>query len=333
MFNKYFVFFLFSFIPASGQQIKILHEGRGVSLRGLSVVSEKLIWVSGSNGTVGRSHDGGSNWEWTVVPGFEKFDFRDIEAFSNSEAVIMASGEPSVILKTKDGGKSWKEVYRNDQKGMFLDAMDFLGNTGYVVGDPVNGKFFIAKTSNGGNTWKEIAADKGLDAAKGEACFAASGSNLVLLSHDDFAFVTGGSSSRLIWKNVPKRLSLIQGLESQGANSLAVWEGSGSAMRIAVVGGDFAADSVSKGNCEISRDGGKSWISPSNPPHGYRSCVAFITASKLVSCGTTGVDVSLDDGINWNSVSQQPFHVCGKARTGTTVFLAGPNGSIGKLIF
>src|SRR5689334_5547680 len=105
------------------QHIEVVHSGRGVSLRGLSVVSDKIIWVSGSGGTVGRSTNGGKDWQWIVLPGYEHSDFRDIEAFDATEAVILAVGEPAVILKTNDAGRSWQKVYENNTKGMFLDAM------------------------------------------------------------------------------------------------------------------------------------------------------------------------------------------------------------------
>jgi photosystem II stability/assembly factor-like uncharacterized protein len=85
-----------------------------------------LVWASGSNGTVARSVDGGKTFEWLTVTGYEKRDFRDIEAFDANTAIIMGISEPAIILKTKDGGKSWYKVFEDSTKGMFLDAMDFL---------------------------------------------------------------------------------------------------------------------------------------------------------------------------------------------------------------
>ena len=39
---------------------------------------------------------------------------------------------------------------------MFLDAMEFWDErSGTVVGDPVNGRFFITRSSDGGNTWQD----------------------------------------------------------------------------------------------------------------------------------------------------------------------------------
>src|SRR6516165_2852627 len=94
---------LISFQTVNGQEIQMLAGGRPVSLRGLSVVDDQTIWVSGSEGTVGRSVDGGKTWTWTKVPGHEHTDFRDVEAFSDVEAVIMGVAEPALIMRTSDG--------------------------------------------------------------------------------------------------------------------------------------------------------------------------------------------------------------------------------------
>ena len=50
-----------------------------------------------------------------------------------------------------------------------------------MVGDPVDNKFFIARTFDGGNTWNEIASHNCPLADSGEACFAASGTNIRML--------------------------------------------------------------------------------------------------------------------------------------------------------
>jgi photosystem II stability/assembly factor-like uncharacterized protein len=107
------------------------------------------------NGMVGKSSNGGKNWKWMTVKGFEKKQFRDIEAFDANTAIIMTVAEPAYILKTMDGGETWKVVYENKTKGMFLDAMDFVnGRQGMVVGDPVGNKIFLAETNDGGRPGK-----------------------------------------------------------------------------------------------------------------------------------------------------------------------------------
>src|SRR5262245_56736609 len=102
---SFFLLFLFASSLFSFSQTKklpkveIIHSCLKTSLRGLSVVNNNVVWVSGSNGMVGKSTNGGKNWRWMTVKGFEKNDFRDIEAFDANTAIIMAISEPAYILK------------------------------------------------------------------------------------------------------------------------------------------------------------------------------------------------------------------------------------------
>lgn len=318
--------------PLAAQHVELLADNLPASLRGLSVVTDRVLWASGSKGTVGVSTDAGKTWAWHTVPGFETRDFRDIEAFDGRTAVMLAVGEPAVILRTTDGGAHWNVVYENKTPGMFLDAMDFINNRqGTVIGDPIGGRFFVAHTADGGQTWKEAAADHLPKADSGEACFAASGTNLRLAPSESY-FVSGGTRSRLFINHTPTDLPLLQGLASTGANSFAFYTHPDSkASTWIVVGGNFSADTLRTGNCVLSHNRGKTWTAPATPPAGYRSCVEFITGTDLVACGTSGVDVSTDGGSRWKTISPQGFHVCRKAGKGNTVFLAG-KGRIGKLV-
>ncbi len=308
--------------------VEILTSGTKTSLRGLSVVNENIIWVSGSNGSVGKSVNGGKSWSWMKVNGFEKSEFRDIEGFNGNVAVILAIGEPAHILKTTDGGQSWKVVYENKTKGMFLDAMDFADNQkGMIIGDPINGKVFIATTEDSGNTWQEYSNPPAADS--GEAFFAASGTNLRYFGKDDFYLVSGGTKSRLMTGKTTTSLDLLQGLESTGANSIDLYDPTGK--RIIIVGGDFAKDSITGGNCLYTTNGGKTWKKPEVPPHGYRSCVEYLSKKALLACGINGVDYSSNGGRTWTWISKEGFNVCRIARVGSAVYLAGNNGKIARL--
>ncbi len=330
-----FVFCLLPFLVFA-QHIETLHSGTGISLRGLSVVDDKVVWAGGSGGTVGRSVDSGKTWKWIQVKGFEKTDFRDIEAFDAATAVVMGIAEPAYILKTNDGGNTWKVVFEDRRKGMFLDAMEFWNEqSGIVIGDPLDGRIFIARTFDGGDTWQGLPPQNYPMAKPGEAMFAASGTNVRPLSKKEACFVTGGTVSRLFIRNKTIDLPLLQGRETTGANSIAVYDNKKQrpAKHMVVVGGDFGADSIGIQNCAVSKDGGNTWAIPETPPKGYRSCVEFIAKKKLVSCGTTGVDVSEDGGMNWKLISEEGFHVCRKAKNGKAVFLAGKDGRIVKLVW
>ena len=339
MMKSYFTLLLpcFFFISATAQlpRIDSLTGGRNTSLRGLSVVTDNILWVSGSNGTVGTSINGGKDWRWLQVKGFEGKDFRDIEAFDGTTAVIIAVDTPAYILRTTDGGNNWKVVYENKKPGMFLDTMEFWNtDAGIVIGDPVNGKLFIARTFDGGRTWTELPEKFKPSADKGEACFAASGTNIRALDRDEAVFVTGGTTSNIFIRADKIKLPVAQGNETTGANSIAVWDNKklNGGQKMIVVGGDFAKDSSSVNNCFYTTNRGKTWITPKRPPQGYKSCVEYITEKTVITCGTSGVDYSTDGGETWKQLTKEGFHVVRKAKDGKAVYLAGSKGRIAKLI-
>jgi photosystem II stability/assembly factor-like uncharacterized protein len=331
---------LFSlFLSAIGfaQNIKVeqLTSGTKTSIRGLSVVTNNVVWVSGSNGMVGTSINGGKDWKWRQVKGFEKTDFRDIEAFDGATAIIMAVDTPAYILRTNDGGFNWKVVYENKKPGMFLDAMEFWNSeAGIVIGDPIDGKIFIARTFDGGESWKELPEQFKPKAEKGEACFAASGTNIRALDRDEAVFITGGMASNIFIRDQKIKLPIVQGKETAGPNSVAVWDNKkvNGGNKMIVVGGDFTADSSSINNCFYTNNRGKTWKAPKQAPHGYKSCVEYLKEKKLITCGTSGVDYSVDGGDTWNFVTKDSYHVVRKAKDGEAVYFAGGNGRIGKLV-
>jgi photosystem II stability/assembly factor-like uncharacterized protein len=239
----------------------------------------------------------------------------------------MGVDEPAYILRTTDGGENWKVVYENKTKGMFLDAMDFSNDeNGIVVGDPINGQFFIITSSDSGKKWQEIPAQHRPFADSGEACFAASGTNIREVSKSESVFVSGGLRSHIFIKNKKISLPILQGKESTGANSVAIKN----RKTLIVVGGDFLQKDLIEGNCAISDDGGETWRKPQASPSGYRSCVEYLSKNKWITCGLNGVDISTDDGINWKKISDEGFNVCRKAKKGNAVYFAGA-GKIGKL--
>lgn len=321
----------------SNEVIEMLSEGKKISLRGLSVVSNQIVWVSGSGGTVGKSMDGGKTFNWIVVPGFEKRDFRDIEAYDDQKAIIMAVAEPAVILKTVNGGKDWYNVFEDSTKGMFLDAMHAAGKNIQVIGDPINGKAFFAMSTNEGETWKTNPID-GIVLNEGEAFFASSGTNLQISESKTIfkggtLMVTGGKVSRLLNARDQRdqySLPLLQGKESTGANSIAI---SPSGKNAFIVGGDFAKDTLRSGNAiAVQLEPSIQFNQPQTPPFGYRSCVIYLTNKTLLACGTSGVDISKDGGINWENISKKSFHVVQKAKKGNAIYLAGGGGRIAKLV-
>ncbi|MEO7306665.1 MAG: oxidoreductase [Ferruginibacter sp.] len=329
------LFICLFYLATTAQTVKLFNSGSKASLRGLSVVSDKIIWVSGTAGSVGRSVDAGDTWTWTTVKGFEKADFRDIEAFDSSTAIIMGIADPAYILKTTNGGQSWKVVFEDTTKGMFLDAMEFWNEqNGIVIGDPVGDKIFIARTFDGGENWSQTPAGRGIPAAniptadKGEAFFASSGTNVRKLNKQEAVFVSGGLRAHLFMRDKKIDLPILQGKTSTGSNSIAVKN----TKCMIIVGGDFTAKDDTVKNCVITLDGGETFTEPVGGPHGYRSCVEYLNKKTWISCGLNGVDYSTDEGQTWSWINKDSFHAVRKAKKGKAVYFSGGGGRIGKLM-
>jgi photosystem II stability/assembly factor-like uncharacterized protein len=312
------------------QTITILQQDKPTSIRGLSVVDDKTAWISGSKGYIAKTNDGGKTWNWQQIKGYEKSDFRDIEAFNNKEAIIMSSGTPSFILKTVDGGQTWQEKYQKKDTTYFLDAMDFVDQKhGYILGDPIGNKFLLLETKDSGETWNE--ATNPPDALPGEAAFAASGTCLRTGKDGSIYIASGGKSSRIItlpvksnkWEYVD--VPLTHGKSSEGAFST---DQSGKI----IIGGDYADDKKTDSVAVIyTRSPSHLFTAPQTGPAGFQSCVEHISKGIFLSTGTPGSNITTDGGNTWTQISSTSFNVCRKAKHGKLVLLAGNNGKIAIL--
>ena len=315
-------------LTLKAQTIVQLQTGKPTSIRGLSVVDDSVAWISGSRGYISITRDGGKNWSWTQVKGFEKADFRDIEAFSDKTAVIMSSGTPALVLKTTDGGTTWQKKYSNTDTTYFLDAMDFDNpKHGLILGDPIKNKFLLLETNDGGESWNPF---KNMpDALPGEASFAASGTCLRVMP-DWIYIASGGTQTRLLtyskedsWSYA--NLPLTHGKPSQGAFSFAAGHNNG-----LVVGGDYAKDKKTDSLAAVHKVHPFLNFTPSiKQPAGFQSCVEFIGGDTFLSTGTPGSNITADGGVTWKQIDTTSYNVCRKAKRGKLVLLAGDRGKIG----
>lgn len=315
------------------QELKILTSGVSTSLRGLSVVDENIVWCSGSNGKVAKTTDGGTSFQWFTVQGYEQRDFRDIHAFDSSTAVIIAIDTPAIILKTKDGGRSWHKVFEDKRPGMFLDAMHFEDMHGVVIGDPIDGKPFLAESSDQGESWqvKELVLDC-QRTINGEAFFAASGTNIQVLKTNSGYFpiyVSGGIRSRLFFQDQCIDLPIQSGKSYTGANGLIYSE---QHKKGVVVGGDFSDAKRGDSALVFFEIGKKVKVGkPVSIPSGYKSGVTFCDNGNLLVCGTSGVAKWELATENWIQVSDQSLHAVQSDKMNRNIYLCGSKGLIAKI--
>ncbi|HWK30458.1 MAG TPA: hypothetical protein VNR20_00090 [Terriglobales bacterium] len=85
-------FLLFNFDCALAQ-FAIQGAQTMADFRGVHALNDSVAWVSGTNGTVLRTQDGGVHWEKCAVPlDAEKLDFRAIWAWDAQRAEVMSAG-------------------------------------------------------------------------------------------------------------------------------------------------------------------------------------------------------------------------------------------------
>lgn len=318
---------------ASAQLWEPLRAATTASFRGLSVVDDRVVWASGTRGTVIRTTDGGDTWTVDSVPGAATLDLRAIHARSGDVAHVAATA--GRIWRTTDGGHTWSLRYQATDTAVFLDAIVFRDDrNGMALGDPMGGRFLLLVTADGGDTWAEAPAGSRPEAGRDEAAFAASGTSLAVLGRHAW-LGTGGSAARIFrstdegrsWTPHPSSIPARAG--AGGVFSVAFAD----TLRGIAVGGDYERPDAASGTAAFTTDGGKTWLPAVTTPGGYRSGVALRRAGDAllaIAAGTTGSDVSRDGGRTWIPLDAVPFNSVQFGPSGVA-FAVGGRGRVARL--
>lgn len=269
----------------SGPRIQLSHTNE--NLRGVSAVSRKVAWASGTHGTFLRTVDGGLTWTPAQVPDAAALDFRGIVAFSAEEAFLMSAGpgDQSRILHSSDAGKHWQLQFTNTNPKGFFDSIAFWDSKhGIALGDPIpdeSGKLkFEVLLTNDGENWQPVPAARLPDAREGEGAFAASNTCIAILpgtSDQNIWFASGGKVSR-VFHSADRGQSwevfdapILHGPDSAGIFSIAFRD----AAHGVIAGGDYKRPKEDGPNLAFTEDGGKTWTLPELHPLAYFSAVAY----------------------------------------------------------
>ncbi len=312
-------------------QTQTIHTS--ANFRGLSAVSAQVAWVSGTKGTYARTTDGGQTWAVGTVPGAEKLDFRDVEAFSAHAAYLLSigAGSDSRIYKTTDGSHTWKLQFQNADRQAFFDALTFWDEQhGLTISDPVNGRFPLIVTADGGGHWTPLASADLPPALPNEGLFAASGTCLVTHGQSDVLFGTGGAKVSRVFHSADRgrhwtvsETPIPSGVPSAGVFSIAFRDREHGL----IVGGDYAKPNQPGPNAARTADGGRTWT-PLGQPFAYRSGVAW-ARDRWIAVGTSGSDASADDGASWKPLDRQNDNSVRFSPDGVG-WVVGPRGRIAK---
>lgn len=300
------IIFIFLVLSVNAQKNKYLRknkEPRVISYaqdncysRSIKIVNDR-IYTANSNGALYSTSLSGDS-SFNLMKGKRFQEMRDLE-YVNGHLLGMQSGDYGLLAKTTlnkfdefilPEGTFWMDV--------FLDAMDFRDNLGFLMGDPKNGHFSLFISKDGGNHWTECEGK--IEPYEKEYAFAASGTTAQILEDGSFVFVTGGMKSRFFrsfdqgktWKETSLPY---MNAETNGPFSVHFKD----SVNGVIVGGDYKNYNLDLNTSFYTDDGGEFWINAETQPRGYRSCV--IEANGVYyCCGTSGIDFSIDGGRNWN---------------------------------
>ncbi len=337
------------------------------SLRGIHALGNGIAWASGSEGTILHTTDNGAHWQTCAAPpGAEHLDFRGIQAFDASTAIVMSSGKGDLsrLYKTTDACQTWKLVFTNPDPEGFWNAVRSLDlDTFEIAGDSVNHILVSEKTGHVIPVWRFNAGDDHagspsdhffeLAANPEEAGFAASNSTLILGAHPHNDpiwsyqwLATGDAGHSYVHREAteetptcePCRMASLRAETpmSQGSPTAGIFSLGFREDRFGVaVGGDFMSPKATAQTAAYSNDSGGTWALAQTPPHGYRSAVAYSPTHKTwITVGPNGTDISTDDGRNWRALRPSATDAPDADKNWNALslpFVVGPHGRIGVL--
>ncbi len=271
------------------------------SARGICVV-DSIMYLSTSTGEVIRYNL--NNEELIQLSDGTKFpELRDIACFESHVVVLCSHTEAGLVFFTSNSkAASPIRATPTSWNNFFLDGMDFYKSNGFLMGDPVDGKFGLFYSDNEGKEWEKCLGE--LSADTGEGGFAASGTNVQVLNESTFLFVSGGSRSRFFKSTNQGKVWDFIDLPFDTLNSSGPFSVHFSTEKKGIiVGGDYLKPNETKLTSLYTKNGGKKWKKSKKQCNGYRSCVVS-NGTLAFACGTNGIDISKNNGKTW-----KPFAV------------------------
>lgn len=340
-------------------------------LRGIDYVGNGVAWASGTSGTVLHTNDAGLVWQLCAIPpGADHLDFRGIQAFDKSTAIVMSSGrgDLSRLYQTTDGCQTWKLVTTNpDPEGFWGDLTMPDKVDGSLLGGPVGGTFVLHRVImiSGkaqiedlprSSSWNQQLAANGRSVLSASSLTLPSGFWRPLDPHEkrqtencigaDMWFGTSGPQRPKVYMHkltFPQcadvatsewdavDVPITGNTASSGVFSLIDEDG----IRLVAVGGDSLHPARRQGTAAYTNDSGQHWNAAIHAPGGFRSAVAYsIPEDTWITVGPNGTDISTDDGLNWHPLKPSPQDSPEADQHWNSLslpFVVGSHGRIGKL--
>lgn len=301
------------------------------TLRAVAVEGPGRFHVSGSKGTYAATRDGGRSWRLSAPAGGKDLDYRGLAVVGPGQVVLMSAGDGPAgqarLYRTDDGGADWRLVYETRLEGAFLDGVAFWsGQRGLVMGDPINGRWFLLATRDAGRSWTRIIPHMA-PLEPGEAAFAASNSALFLGPGREAWIVSGGRPRARAFHSADggrtwaARETPIAGGATAGVfGGMTLGRG-----RAVAVGGDHKDETRASRNVALASGAAWSPAAADGSP-GLLEGVGRLGPRHLLAVGPRGTWTSRDDGASWRKVDDEAFHAIA-CKAGTCV-AAGSRGRV-----
>jgi PKD repeat protein len=285
-----------------------LAASRGIT--DMYAVDASVVWAAAYDGTAPTNacqdftmtSNGGTLWNGGTVTGATGTSIANIVAIDDMNAWTIhyypsGSGTKDGVYHTTDGGTTWTQqtTATFSNAASFPDCIHFWdANTGWCMGDPINGDFEIYTTTNGGTTWTLVPGANIPAPVSGE--FGIVGYYSVVGD-----IVWFGTNKGRIYKSIDKGLNWTVASVPSLPGYIQPF------FRSEDYGFAMNKDSGTAGELAVTTDGGSTWAANPSVGNVFTNDMAYVpgTAGTWVTTGAdaannaAGVTYSFDDGVNW----------------------------------
>lgn len=149
---------IFAFTINTFSQSVWIEQVSGVTVSLNSVVKSGWLgaaWVCGNNGTVLRTTNLGTNWlpvGGNGIPTDINLNAVSVSYLNPSGAFVSGvKNDTAIVYRTSNNGGNWNIVFR--QAGGKINGIDVKYLFGFMIGNPVGGRWSVWKTTNDGLNW------------------------------------------------------------------------------------------------------------------------------------------------------------------------------------
>lgn len=335
-----------SFSQDTTLNVKYFNTLPHLSIRALEVRSDSCAWFASNHGVWGFTEDAGKTWHIDSIKVDSIYpEFRSMSVLNDSTVLLLSIASPAYLFKTTSKGKTWKLVYKNTDKNIFFDCMNYNNDVYHgvvAIGDPIDGQIqLITPHKNKWHSFKQDYIDVKL--YDGESLFASSNSNLSLHSWFTIRFATGGKYARIVELTrehdfYPRHhiynTPMAQGEKMTGIFSMHFFDDSLGV----IAGGNYEKTDTSIVSLAVTYNGGKNWKVMKGKKPFFGSCVQFKCADEFFVTGHDGTFICNHktgkiSELKDRSGTSLKFHTLRFSPSGKTVWLAGDKGRIAFINF